>query len=180
MPIRGYFQEVKCLWTFDVTRGNDKSAYIRPQRISDQFVGTALRFMFLFPMDPTCKKVLDLSILMYWIPMRNIFADLKVIINLRYEYGWFNFKSFQTFANWENWEWSDKKHCWKYCSQTQSLIYRVRFTTVLNFVQQTKDIQSFSERHSIERRSERALITSEREIERRSNSHWRALSASAK
>ena len=32
---------------------------------------------------------------------------------------------------------------------------------------------SFSERHSIERRSERALITSERE--RRSNSHWRTL-----
>ena len=37
--------------------------------------------------------------------------------------------------------------------------------------------QSFSERRSIERRSERALIRSERE--RRSNSHWWALSASA-
>ena len=32
--------------------------------------------------------------------------------------------------------------------------------------------QSFSERRSIERRSERALIWSERERERRSNSHW--------
>ena len=33
-------------------------------------------------------------------------------------------------------------------------------------------IQSFSERRSIERRSERTLITSERERERRSNSFW--------
>ena len=51
----------------------------------------------------------------------------------------------------------------------------------MNNLQQINDknMQSFSERRSIERRSERALIWSERERERRSNIHWWALSASA-